>query len=1332
MIKKRLKIGIQKITTMNHIIKLLNYRFVPQYLRLFLCTILFIFLSNFSYSQQVRHLGFAEGLNGRQALNFAQDKEGFIWISTKFGVDRYDGKNVKNYSFDILNNVKNPMREVHILFDNDSVLWAFTDNGGIIRYNDKNDKFVPQYNLKFYLKTIFFDHQNILWVGTYNSFGFIKNKHLTIISNPALKYKMVRKILPYNEDVLIIVTTNSVYFFNKKTKKLTPFFKKSGIMENELFQIESAYFDATDKKLWMGTSNSGVVRYDLISKSFQYNVLNSTTSNPIISIYPIDKRHLVFGSDGMGAILLEKYKLAVEKVYMQEENSDYGLAGNEIYDIFKDKVGRIWLSTYSDGVNIIESRNEGFMTLRHEKNNPNSLLNNVVRCIMIDKDQNVWYGSKNGITVWNKSNKSWKHILLAKNVLTILEDSNSDIWVGTYSSGVFVIDKNGRVLKHYYKLPDQTNTIGTNFVYSIFEDSQRNIWIGGIKGPLSKFDRQTNTFQHIQIHQINNIIQKNKSELLISTTDNLYNLRLSDNSFKSWKYADKLISLCIFDMYLESDSVIWLCTYGGGLSKCNLTNGHIQQFTVENGLASNIVYSILKDKNDNLWISTENGLSKINVKNDSIINFSTGDGISSNAFRPVSRAISKSGELYFGSYSGATYFNPNDIVPIPSNSKLVLTDFSLFNRITHPDDKNSPLKDKINNTKILDLSNKNHSFSLSFTTIDFAPNAKRRYMWKLEGLDKDWIGPSSETVVNYTNLTPKTYIFKLKAIGDNNMVLDQRELEVVIHPPFWNTIFAKLLGLILIILISYWAYNYISNYYEKKRTTEKIKFFINTTHDLRTPLTLISSPLYELKEKLVLDNWNKYLLDLVTDNLEKMNKMVSQLLDFQKTYELQEQLIVTKNNINNLIADKKTLWLSVAERKKINLKVELPENPLYEWYDKEKMGKVLDNLISNAIKYTRNEGTIIIKLTYNTKFWTINIIDNGIGIPKSAVKKLFHRFYRAENAINSQETGSGLGLLLIKSYVTLHKGKIGVISTENQGSDFYVRFKRGGDHFMQNIIQDTAEIPVSKERTALAVNDNFEKQKIKLLIVEDNNDLREYVKLSLSHYYNTFTAENGQDAWDKIPAINPDIIITDYNMPVMNGFELCGKIKKTYETSHIPVVLLTVMTDEKQIEEGLKLGADDYIQKPFDVKYLKLKIDNIIENRKILRSKFLEVSKPLDLNDVADNDLNANFLVKASKIAEDHLIDTEFSISDFSREMGMSRSLLYTKFNAITGYSPNDFVKIVRMKKAVALFKEGVHNINEVATLTGFDEASYFTTCFKKIYGKSPKQFINEDILKKN
>jgi len=1299
---------------------------INTYLLSAFLALLFLFLGVSGFSQQIRHLGISDGLNGRQTFNFAQDKNGFIWISNRFGVDRYDGKFVKNYTFTILNHLKRPLREVHLLLSTDSVLWAYTDNGQLNYYSEASDKFKTYKNLNFYLKTAVFDKQNQIWFGTNNSFGTVKNGKTTLITHPFLKYRMVRKILNYNSENLVIVSTTAVFVYNKKKNRLTNYFDNAKINIISSLQIESAYYDPNNKQLWIATANSGLIVYDEKRNTFLNNSI--PTNNPILSIYPVDNSRMFVGTDGIGAILLEKNSLKNIQWYKQEDDRELALNGNEIYDIFKDKDGRIWMSTYSDGVNILESRKEGFSVVRHEKNNNNSLKSNVVRCIIEDSDQNLWLGSKDGITIWNRAKNQWTHILRSTNVLCITEDSKKNIWVGTYSSGVFLLDNSGKVIRHFYKNDRQNNSIGTNFVYYILEDSYKNIWIGGIKGSLCKFNPASNTFKHINLYQINKISQRNNDELIISSTNGLHILNLKNDQFKQWKFSSSLKSLCIFDVLFESDSIVWLTSYGGGLSKCNLNSGKILNYTQKDGLASDITYSVLKDDEQNLWVSSEYGISKLNTQNGSITNFTTGDGISDMSFRPLSRHMTKNNEMFFGSYNGLTYFKPNRIFTEATKSKLILLDFSLFNRVTHPAEKNSPLKQTINNTQNLELKHYNHSFSLSFTTINFAPNAKRRYMWKLEGLDKNWVGPSSETVVNYTNLTPKTYIFKLRAIGDNNVVLDKRELKVVIHPPFWNTTLAKTIGFILLVMFIYWAYKYLSNLYEKRRTTEKIKFFINTTHDLRTPLTLISSPIYELKEKLVLDEWNKYLFDLVTSNLEKMNKMVSQLLDFQKSYETEEHLMVTKNNLNAMLTEKRMFWEPVAQRKNITLQLHLPENPLFEWYDKQKMDKIMDNLISNAIKYSRNEGTVNMHLSFTGSHWQINVSDNGIGIPESAARKLFKRFYRAENAINSQETGSGLGLLLIKNYVSLHKGQTGVTSSENEGSDFFIRLKRGYKHYQHTELINESEFSESHFETSNTEIEKIEKQKTKLLIVEDNPDLREYINMSLSHYFTTYTAENGKDAWQRILTINPDIVLSDYNMPEMNGFELCEKIKKTYETSHIPVILLTVMSDIKHVEEGYKLAADDYIPKPFDMKYLKLKIDNIITNRKILRTKFLETTKLTELNELTENEHNITFLNKATQIVEDHIIDTDFSITDFSREMGMSKSLLYTKFNAVTGYSPNDFIKIIRMKQAVSLFKEGRYNINEVANLTGFDEASYFTTCFKKIYGKSPKQFIKENM----
>lgn len=1283
--------------------------------------LLFVIAST-SFSQQIRPISKVAGLDQSQAFNFFQDKEGFMWISTKFGVNRFDGKRIKTYPLEILNSVQNPMREVHLTSDNDSVIWAYTDNGMINYYDEQNDRFLNYVNLKSYLKTVFIDSENTLWFGQNFAFGRILNKKITVFKHPKLEFTMVRKILALNKDELILITTNSVLLFNKRKCSLNEL-NEQITAQLATYQIETAYFDSSKQHLWLGTSNNGIVLYNFKTRGLIENIFKSLDNNPVFSIHPVDDNYLFIGTDAMGIVLFNNNLFRVERIHTLRDNNQNGVSGNEIYDIFKDKEGRFWLSTYSGGVSVISPQKEGFNALRNDPNNPNSLTENAIHAIMTDRDQNIWFGSNSGISVWNKRKKYWKKIQTPKNVLTLFQDSKQQIWVGTYASGVYVLDKTGTIKKHIYKSKYYDNTLGTNFIYSIFEDSNNNIWLGGTKGPLTKYNPADNSFKQIPIYQINNIIQRGANELLIAATSGIYQLWINNDNYQLWPHSPKLKSLYVYDLLPESDSLVWFTSYGSGVGLCNLMTGKLEYFTQKNGLASDISYSILKDNNQNLWISGENGLSKMNIKTKSIINFNTGDGISDMAFSPLSRAVC-SGEFFFGSESGITYFRPENIEPKISKSTLVFTAFSLFNRVTHPIDKNSPLKDKINNLNKIELGYRDHSFSINFTTINFSQNANQHYMWKLEGLDKDWVGPSTETVVNYTNLSPKTYIFRVKALGNNNTVLDERELKIVINPPFWNSILFRIILFVLLALFGFWAYKYLSNIYEKRRTNEKIKFFINTTHDLRTPLTLISSPIYELKEKLVLDQWNKYLFDLVTSNIEKMNKMVSQLLDFQKSYESEERLIVTKNNLNEMLAEKKLFWEPVAQQKSIALQLILPESPLYEWYDRHKMDKIIDNLISNALKYSRNDGRVTVQLSFTQSYWQINIIDQGIGIPESAIKQLFRRFFRAENAINFQETGSGLGLLLVKNYVSLHKGKTGVRSKENEGSDFFIRLKRGNKHFKPNEIYFEPEFLNTTE-----VNDDieiYEKQKTRLLIVEDNADLRDYMSKSLSNYFTTYTAVNGRDAWDKILTINPDIVMSDYNMPEMNGFELCDKIKKTYETSHIPVILLTVVSDNKTVEEGIKIGADDYIPKPFDVKFLKIKIDNLIANRKILRTKFLESANLNEEPQYKENELNAEFISKSTKIIEAHIMDKEFNITDFSREMGMSKSLLYTKFNAITGYSPNDFVKIIRMKKAVALLKEGVHNINEISMLTGFDEPSYFTKCFKKIYGKTPKQYVNE------
>jgi len=1280
-----------------------------------------------SNAQQIRYLGQNEGLNSRQTFNTVQDKKGFIWISTRFGVDRFDGEFIKNYPMNILYNGTNPIRVTQVVLDRDSSLWVYTDRGTIYKYHQQRDEFICVTDIKRYLKSLYFDHQNNIWIGARSYIGVIENDSLNLIEDPLLKNEEVRSIQGLDTECLLVATNKNLYKLNYKNRKLKPLIDWENLNDKDFF-IETCFFDEIEKCFWIGLQNKGLFIYNLDNKTLEQINDTRLMFHPILSIVPYDDSSLLLGTEGLGMCTLNKKTKKIDRIYSNWSEKKYRISGDAVYGIYKDKEDQVWLSTFSNGVSILDFKDYGFKSITHEENNRNSLVHNTVCDVLEDSDKNVWFATSNGLSFWNRKTNTWKTYLDSKNIITLFEDSRGEIWVAAYSSGIYVLNKKGEILRQFTHQSNDKKTIATNFVYTISEDINGNMWTGGKKGHVSRYDRKTNTFRSIPVSQANYILPWGDKKMIISSEWGVYAAPIDSTYAKSTVFSKNLKSFYVNDMHLESDSIIWLATYGDGINRCNLYTGEVQSFTQENGFSLNIIYALLPDDGNNLWFSSENGLGKFNMLTHSVTNFSKADGISGNRFRQLSRTKTSDGYFIFGSYNGAIYFKPEDIVSKESYAKISLQEFKLFNQVVKPEDKDSPLTLSLDNTSHINLSYKQHSFSIDFTAVDFSIRENRLFMWKLEGLDKDWLGPTSEHIANYTNLTPNDYVFKVKYLDDNNQVLDERSVGITVAPPFWNTTWARILQILVLLGIAYSIYWYIRQRIKKKQSEEKIKFFINTAHDIRTPLTLISSPLFELKEEIEPTKKNTYLLKLITDNLDKLNKMFSQLLDFQKAYESQDQLIVRERDINKYLDEKALYWKSSALKKKINLNLHQSSQNVVEWVDIEKLDKILDNLVSNAIKYTHENGKIDVWLTADANSWKIAVIDNGIGISKSDRKNLFRRFYRASNAMNSQESGSGLGLLLVKKYVTLHRGDIKVVSSENKGSEFYIQFKRGKDHYLDNIKLDDQNLPIMDEKTMDNEQQDIDKMKVKVLIVEDNNDLRTYIELSLSHYYHIYTAKNGAEAWDNIMKINPDIVVSDLQMPEMDGFGLCDKIKNTFETSHIPVILLTVVNDKENVTRGFNLGVDDYIEKPFDVKYLRIKIDNIIQNRKILRLKFLGIDKSASNDNIAENDFNTEFIKKATDIIEANISNTGFSISDFSKELGLSRTLLYNKFNAITGYTPNDFIKIVRMNKAILHFREKKYSINEVAFMVGFDEPAYFSTCFKKIYGKTPKQFIDENI----
>ncbi|BAX79836.1 hybrid sensor histidine kinase/response regulator transcription factor [Labilibaculum antarcticum] len=1303
-------------------------------------SLLFIFLFagiNFLNAQQFRHINVEQGLSSRQTVNVLQDKKEFIWISTRTGVDRFDGKTIKNYTLPITPRDNAP-ENFYLKLDKDSLIWAYSDIGQIYRFNYQNDQFEVFYNFhrnkyhsELWINASCFDSQNTFWVGTDNGLFFLKNKKLEQFSKYPLKQAFITSLYSISKDSLLCSTFDKIFLYNTEQNVMQDLDINLG--DNQ--RINSLYFNNQTKTIWIGTFSDGVYCYHMDSKE----IVDLKKINPNFPKVPIRKFELLnadeilIGSDGMGVYLVDQKSHKIKEVYQEDEDTQFTLNGNGVYDIYKDKENRIWICTYTGGINILDPSALNFKIISHQINNEQSLGNSIVNSVIEDRKGNLWFGTNNGVSLLEKRNKKWQHFFKSSSnqtnvFLDLCEDADGNIWAGSYSIGAYVISPDFKISKHYTHDTDDNQSLGTNYIFEITLDSDKNIWIGGRDGKLCQFNYETKSFIQYNKLNINSIEEINKQELCIGGTQGLYVFDKNTNLLNLISRRYK-----IYSVYPDKTEYIYYGTRGSGFFRYSRNTKESKGFTVDNGLPSNQIYSIIPD-GKYLWLSTENGISRFDTKNESFKNFSTEDGLSDKTFNQSAGFKSKSGEILFGSYHGVTRFYPSDIRTHEKKASIYLEEFGLFNKVVFPNEEGSPLIKSINNTKKMELKHYQHSFFIAYTSISFFNSDEIKYTWKLNGLDENWSSPSFGKSINYTNLSPGDYTLHLKALNySTDDVLDEKIIEITVQPPFYNTIWAKLLYVLLVILLARWIFIYLQIRIKKKNSEDKINFFTNTAHDIRTPLTLVSAPLNELKMEKGLSEKGKYYLNLSVNNLDKLNALVCQLLDFQKSDLDKSQLVLSKVEMVDLLNRKVLNFKTLAERKNIALSFYSDTKKLEEWIDSSKMDKVIENLLSNAIKYTPNNGTIQVSLLADKKTWSIAVKDSGIGISKKAQRNLFQEYYRGENAINSKVPGTGIGLLLVKNYVALHKGKIQFESEEDKGSEFKIVLKHGKTHFGKGVsyIETKALKEIKVEHMDIDTDpvqkpDSEHKTMSKILIVEDNDELRNYLYTSLSEHYKVFVAENGKVALDEITKVKPDILISDVKMPEMDGITLSNKVRTNFETSHIPVILLSALNEKEDIMKGLQTGVDDYITKPFDILILRTKIDNLIRNRMRAKERFLNASESIAIDTTYANEQDKLFIEKAMQLVGNQMDNPKFAVTDFAQEMGVSKSLLYEKLKALIGQTPNDFVKVIRLKRAVELLQQGKYNINEVATLSGFDDPKYFSTCFKKLYGKTPSKYFDK------
>jgi hypothetical protein len=1041
----------------------------------------------------------------------------------------------------------------------------------------------------------------------------------------------------------------------------------------------------------------------------------------------------------------------MEPYIIADYNSNNGMNGNSINDLYIDEEERIWLANYPIGITVQNNRYSSYKWIKHSIGNRQSLINDQVNSIIEDSDGDLWFGTNNGISLLNSKTGQWRSFLSSfeKNqdsrshiFTTLCEVLPGVVWAGGYFSGIYQIDKRSSNVSYFTPASYAYENIRPDkYIRDIRKDSQGNIWSGGFYN-LKRINVHTKNIQlYHGLNSITAILERDAKSMWIGSATGLFLLDKESGKYERIKLPVE--SNYIYSLYQTKKGSLYIGTSGSGLL---IYDPHTKLFTHYHtgncALISNNIYTLLSDADEDILLSTENGLTSFYPNQKTFHNWTKEMGLMTTHFNALSGTLRKNNNFIFGSSNGAVEFNKDMKLPRTYSTKMIFSDFKLFYQTIYPGDKNSPLKASINNTKELKLKYNQNIFSLQVSSINYDYPSNVLYSWKLEGFYEEWSKPGTENTIRYTNLAPGKYTLRVRAISneDQRIMLEERSIDIIIAQPFWLTVWAMLLYIVILVFIAAVSLRILILRKQRKVSDEKIHFFINTAHDIRTPLTLIKAPLEDLREKEELSKEGISNMNTALRNVNALLRLTTNLINFERADVYSSELYISEHELNTFTTEIYNAFQQYANIKHINFTHESNFRYMNVWFDKEKMESILKNIISNALKYTPENGNVQIFVSDNTDSWSVEVRDTGIGIPASEQKKLFKLHFRGSNAINSKVTGSGIGLMLVWKLVRLHKGKINLSSVENQGSVIKVSFPKDSKRFRKAHLatlskqrqenRTLSNVPAPSPEIYENAHKKLNGEHRRILIVEDNDELRNYLLQTLSEEYTVQTCSNGKEALTIIPEYKPELVISDIMMPEMRGDELCKELKNNIETSHIPVILLTALNNEKDILSGLKIGADEYILKPFNIGILKATVDNLLTNRALLRSKYAN----LELDDEEEDDecincsqdIDWKFIANVKKHIKDNIDNPALTVDVLCNLVGMSRTSFYNKLRALTDQAPGDYIRLIRLKYAVQLLKENTHSITEIAEMTGFSDAKYFREVFKKHFNVSPSQYGKE------
>lgn len=1308
-------------------------------------------------AQTYQYLGVEDGLSNRRVYCIQKDRTGYMWFLTHEGIDRYNGKDFKRYKLMDGDTEVNSLLNLNWLYiDQDGVLWEIGKKGKIFRYDRIHDTFELAYKLPI---------ENFRDLPAPVSFAWLdQNKHIWLCNEETifLYNTATGEICHIKNDIEGEITDmeqiDETHFYigtemgihYAKLENNTLELIHCDKLENVKAQVIDLHFDRKLGKLFIGTFLRGVLVYDMSIKSItqpEYNLKDISISK----FRPLNDKELLIATDGGGVHKMNIETYHIEPFIITDYNSNNGMNGNSINDIYVDDEERIWLANYPIGVTVQNNRYSSYKWIKHSIGNKQSLINDQVNAIIEDSDGDLWFATNNGISFFDSKTGQWRSVLSSFEksqenkshiFLTLCEVAPGTIWAGGYSSGAYQIDKKTFNVSYFMPpLYTRTSMRPDKYIRDIKMDCQGYIWSGGFYN-LKRINLKTQDVRFYQgLNSITAIVEKDEKSMWIGSATGLY---LLDKESGKWERIKLPVeSTYIYSLYQAKNGSLYIGTSGSGLLIYDCNTKLFTHYYSENcALISNNIYTILSDADKEILMSTETGLTSFYPQEKKFYNWTEDMGLMTTHFNALSGVLRKNNNFVLGSADGAVEFHKDMKLPRSYSSKMIFSDFKLFYQTIYPGDNDSPLKESINDTKVLELKYNQNIFSLQVSSINYDYPSNILYSWKLDGFYKEWSKPASENTIRYTNLALGKYTLRVRAISneDKRIVLEERSLDIIIAQPFWLTFWAVLLYAGIIFLIAMILLRILILRKQRKVSDEKIHFFINTAHDIRTPLTLIKAPLEELREKETLSKEGISNMNTALRNVNALLRLTTNLINFERADVYSSELYISEHELNTFMNEIFNAFQQYANIKHINFTYESNFRYMNVWFDKEKMESIFKNIISNALKYTPENGNVQIFVSETSDSWSVEVRDTGIGIPASEQNKLFKLHFRGSNAINSKVTGSGIGLMLVWKLVRLHKGKINLSSVENQGSVIKITFPKDSKLYrkahlatpskqrqeIKSLNDDAAPSPEIYETAQKKENAGHQR----ILIVEDNDELRNYLSQTLSGDYTIQVCSNGKEALTIIPEYKPELVISDIMMPEMRGDELCQVIKNNIETSHIPVILLTALNNEKDILSGLNIGADEYVVKPFNIGILKANISNLLANRALLRSKYANLDLEDEENDEdcinCSQDIDWKFIANVKKNVEDNIDNPALTVDVLCSLMGMSRTSFYNKLRALTDQAPGDYIRLIRLKRAIQLLKEDAHSITEIAEMTGFSDAKYFREVFKKHYNVSPSQYFKE------